>query len=330
VAIAVTVVSWIFVVCFRKTAIVAMAQPVMLSMLCVGSLMILTGNVLSVLFSFPKNNSTAGWNAYCSGAFWVCWLGVITILSALVFKLYRVFKISSSRWGRGVLSRYILGPFVLLVMLGIYANIAIHVVYPPDYAIVEIPNGDSDGETTLHGMCYPMGSVAMKAGIIAQVFLEIPLIIAIMFFAWKLRDLNEQIGESRRIFHLASFTVIVYVLYWLLFFIRKADIGLGPKERVYMGYTTYTIAYILYATSPVGFLIFPRMYYVWYEHAHGHLPEHLRVGGTASGSERSSVGDTEVSHTSVAHTPNEEKDTEKNTGKKKIIVDVESGEIRSS
>jgi len=29
----------------------------------------------------------------------------------------------------------------------------------------------------------------------------------------------------------------------------------------------------------VGFLIAPRIYYVWYEHKHGHLPENVQMIG---------------------------------------------------
>jgi len=46
----------------------------------------------------------------------------------------------------------------------------------------------------------------------------------------------------------------------------------------------FTIQYVLYSISTIGFIILPRMYYVWYEHRHGHLPENVVMigGGTTT------------------------------------------------
>jgi hypothetical protein len=61
----------------------------------------------------------------------------------------------------------------------------------------------------------------------------------------------------------------------------------------------FTIQHVLYSFSAIGFIILPRMYYVWYEHRHGHLPENVVMIGRGTTTVR---GINRVTRTTAATT----------------------------
>lgn len=286
-----TVVAWILMTVFRKERIVAMAQPSMLTIMCIGSLMVLAGIQFYITISFPSEEQlvldNTPWNVYCSIEFWLIWCGIFTILSILIFKLYRVYRITASRRGQRVLVRYFAAPFLLMVMSAIYANIGIQLVYKPEFTILETEIETNDGEIISiiatdqpHGDCYPTDSAGLTAVYIAKAIMEVPLEIAIVVFAFKLRDVSENIGESRRILRLALFNVSVYLLHWVIWSVLvQANVAdLTMTIRVYMEGAMRIVAYNTHALSGPLYLIVPRIYYVWYKRKHGVLP--VIIGST--------------------------------------------------
>ena len=117
--------------------------------------------------------------------------------------------------------------------------------------------------------------------VIGQSAINILLQIAILVFAWKLRNFSEEIGESKRIFHLSCFHLGNCALHWAIYILvlQVNVFGVDEKTIVDVGEISMQVTWFLYEVSSVGFLVLPRMHYVWYEYKHGHLPEHLEVFG---------------------------------------------------
>jgi len=272
VAIAFTVVSWIFVCYFRNKPIVAMAQPPMLAMLCFGVLVFVTGGILMAIVRYPRSNPNTtmdSFNIYCMLSIFFTWVGYFTIMTTLMCKLYRVYKVMQFRRGQKILARHVLGPFLLTMLVAVGACIALEITYPSDYEFLDI-------ETETYGYCSQFDTY-----LILQNVLEFPIQIAILVFAWKLRNVNEEIGESRRIFHLSCLYIGITII--RLSIISLVDIydvfRLEQKLKIYVVTVLGMLYSFLFMTASIGFLILPRMYYVRYEYVHGHLPENIAMIG---------------------------------------------------
>ena len=127
---------------------------------------------------------------------------------------YRVYRVVQCRRGKMVLARQVVCPLLLLLQVALATTVTLELIYPPDFQIIQT-----------YGYCYPLGSIESKAHTIGQIVLEIPLQIAILLFAWKLRNLNETIGESRRIFHLSCFQLGIWIIHWAIqFLVVRANV----------------------------------------------------------------------------------------------------------
>ena len=155
--------------------------------------------MISVAVAFPKSKTKPPTiddpTKYCRMSTWFLALGVITVM-------YRVYRAVQFCRDKMILARQVLCPLLLLMTVALGTTIVLELMYLPDYQIIET-----------YGYCYPLGSIESKAHTIGQIVLEIPLQIAILMFAWKLRNLNETIGESRRISHLSCFQLGAWIIY---------------------------------------------------------------------------------------------------------------------
>ena len=272
------VASWIFVYCFRNRPIVAMGQPLMLAVLCFGALLITVGMIFQVVLWFDAGSKdTIDLDICCSLIIWLQYIGNIIILTILLCKLYRTFKVVQFRRGQKILPRHVFGPFLVIVLLFIGILIAWEIVYPIHYVIIPYP-----GETEDVGVgCVSInekGSIIFETTLLVVVTL---LIIGIMWLACKIRNINEEIGDSRRIFRLLLLMLINSILYnTVINIVYRTNIsGLGTLGRSSIVFTANILVNFVFVMGSIGFLILPRMYYVWYERVHGHLPESVQMFG---------------------------------------------------
>lgn len=258
--------SLVFLYCFRKNTIVAMGQPPMLAIICVGALMVSLSIAFYalVMFTEPGSKSDAEMLAYCSCNMWLEYMGVTIMTTVLIYKLLRVHKVMK----------------FLALLLMIRICIAKEVAYPQHYFI----NPTKDG--TLQ---YPYCMTSRDGGdtILENVSLMVfALALFVLLFARRLRHIREDIGDSRKIFFILciwslGYTVIVIeIVIAIPLFISLKMQSLGPKEIFTIHNATHFLAHFFSTMATVNILILPRMYYVWYERVHGSLPENVKMHGS--------------------------------------------------
>ena len=284
--------SWAFVLYFRNNPIVALGQPFMLSLVCFGSLSMILSIIFGTLYAIPSSKiSDSQGSRYCMIERWLELIGAIVVQTTLVCKLYRVYKVTKFRRGQKVLVWHVLWPFLVVVPATVAVAITLEVLYKDTY--------EDFGE-------YAFCRWDPSKDTVVQIFnyaVEIPLTIAVLVFAWKLRGTNEQIGESRRIFYLNCFLFGLLVIFFVIGSLNwprcvetdaeccetNEDLSecsltnsFGNTEVetfIHIDIASNLLNNLLYGTATVAFLILPRVYYVRYEHVHGHLPEGVQTYG---------------------------------------------------
>ena len=104
--------------------------------------------------------------------------------------------------------------------------------------------------------------------------------ISVLLFAWKLRHVSEEIGSSRKVFLLCCFIAIDHAVDLAILFLVVDTDGIEDTKKYNIVFITTDLADFLTIMATFGLLIFPRMYYVWYQRIHGHLPESVTMIGT--------------------------------------------------
>ena len=266
-----TVLSLVFLWCFSKKPIVAMCQPRLMSVLCFGTLMCVAGFLFYILptLSDAASRFTIKMQVSCNLYVWLVYIGHVSVLAVLACKLFRVSKVMKIRRKQKSLPWHILGPFLLALLVAIGILIANQKMYPFVYKTWENA-----------GYC----DWAYNRGAVAFFYIRLgycyALILTILFFAWKLRGVNQEIGESRRIFSLLCFLAIADGSVLAANIIIDQTNGLGLVEKWRLHHVVLVLWHVTFSLSTIGILIGPRMYYVWYERVNGRLPEGVQMYGT--------------------------------------------------
>jgi hypothetical protein len=105
------------------------------------------------------------------------------------------------------------------------------------------------------------------------------IISGIFVLAWKVRKIQQEIGDSKRIFYFLIFFLPFNIVSTVGIFTAEFDIfGLGFNGVFNAISITMILFYTINSVLPVGFLVLPRAYYVWYEYKHnGQLPESVQT-----------------------------------------------------
>jgi len=276
----VAVVGLIFVNFFRNKPIVAMGQPPMLSIICLGTLLYTAGDVVLMAASFVTGLTSQALDRLCSCSEWLHFMGVVTTLTILLCKLYRAHKVVQFRRGQIILARHFFGPFVLSIFLSVGILTASQILSPKEHFIFQY--GDDPETMVTFAYCWKC-SVGLSIVLYfywIKSFVIWLLQIGILAFAWKLRKVNEDIGDARRILWWGILNTINTAVAHILdavFCYSFED--LDEMQKLVGSLFVWRIHNIFYVVSTVGFLIFPRMYYVYYEKVHGNLPEHVQLYG---------------------------------------------------
>ena len=189
----------------------------------------------------------------------VAWIGVVLTNTALFAKTYRVYKVTLFRKNQTIKPRNVLGPYIISVILSTTVLIALTATSPMHYStIVNYYYPDSR-------FCQCVGWQRLN---ITMFTIDIIISLGILVLAWKVRNTNEEISESRKIFILIILGVVLDIAVVVIFSLIVID-----------PFLFIIILLVLKSLLPIWFLICPRMYYVWYEYRHGHLPESVTVPG---------------------------------------------------
>ena len=279
VAIVIAMASYAFLHTYRNRPIVAIGQTRLLRVLCVGALVTCIGNTIGLTIAAPSiwEDSSGKW--VCSLYHWSTFLGLIIVFAIPLLKTYRVLKVSQFRRGVRVPPSYVFGPFAAIVLSGVGLLIAWEVLLPLKFYVYDFPAPNPSNETILS--CVGYDNTLRIVFPQTQIAILYVLTIGILVLACKVRNVDKELGDSRRIF--TSFLIIFICDAFTGFFYQSSlagDIfGMGVMARYTVTIATSNFNVIYNAIIPVCCLIFPRMYYLWYEHKHGHLPEGVREFG---------------------------------------------------
>jgi len=300
----VNVACLIFLFWFRTKPIVAMGQPSLLAVMCVGSIIFVFGCMLRQSTQLNGeaflNDDNWNWNVPCKLSFWLTSLGTFMVELIIFLKLYRVYKVMRFRRGLTVLPRHFIAPFVV--------GLTVPVVFATLNTILG-PGMEYDAGLDL----YLCNNHRDKFFWMYQLSVWL-LRIALLVLSWRLRYVKESVGDTRRILNWEVYVFVIWALYFVfLFTLRVApNIREGMKSptgrRVY--FTLVFLPTFLYSLGPSIFLVLPRMYLVCYERVHGHLPYHICTYGAGSvhisainlnahGNSRTSMGTTTTTTTTT-------------------------------
>jgi len=216
----------------------------------------------------------------CVAQLWCMYCGILIVLGALICKLWRAEKACQFRKGQKILVRHVLWPFVLLIIAEIILLVAATVVCPPKWGEVlmdpftsSVLNNSTlldidmmlvDNEEKLP-MCFSSPSPAAAALKGSSHALIVISQIVVLWMAYHTRNIPEEIVDTKRVYYLILCQFILYVPY-LLF-----EYGAIPSRKSY--HYISLIFKFLFSVTSVGFLVFPKVYYVFYFQRHGKLPD---------------------------------------------------------
>ena len=275
--------AWIFVCTFRRKPIVALGQPPFLGLICAGSLLLASVNVLAraggVLPREGKIKTSTSLNdCLCIVRMWFFDIGIVVVYMAFFCKLWRAEQVCQFRKKQAVHVHHVIGPFFLILLVEIGILIGQTIVAPPHWSR-EVPLYPRNPEKTdAIEKCYQyqLGNptnMAFNASTSAVRFLCQGITI---WMSYKTRKIREDISDSRRIFQTVVFQILLSVPFVLLLNgVLVIDNNGGSSIYVF----EFMYSFLL-AVSSVGFLILPKIHCVYYEQRHGSLPAYARtVGG---------------------------------------------------
>ena len=285
--------SIVFVYIFRNRPIVAMGQPQFLYVLLFGSILIPISSIFVFIVKFSHqysvddddNNEAAEntdiyFNVCCNFATWFYYTGIIIMYGCLLCKIYRIMKLTSQPLRRGlkVLPRHALWPFVVVVSLTIALLLAWSLTGSSKYVSIEVPG--FKGSNTTQGFCTQhLGAdtqwnnpSSSKQYLTLLTILVTVVQFILLVLACKVRNVNQQLGDSKKIIRLLIFQVVFHNLF------ASTNAAVSHFNTTAM-IIVAMLHVIMYSLSTIGFILCPRMYYVWYENKHGQLPPTVEMIG---------------------------------------------------
>jgi hypothetical protein len=283
-AIVCSVGSWAFVYRYRKKPIVAIGQPPFMYTLCFGSILLPIALTLYLgvqlthddeknrLFLFGKVE-----NVCCHMTTWLNYLGLLVIYSALLCKIYRIMQVTQQPLRRGltILPRHALRPFVVVLMSTVGLLITWSTINPSKKYIV----GEEFDSNITSGYCENVGLADLVSASLPYLYALQALILIVQLtltiLACSIKNLNQELNDSNRIFRLVLFQFVWHLIVTVTMFFNGIE-NLAILKSV------FSLQYLMYSFSTIGFMILPRIYYVWYEYRYGHLPEYVVMIGAGT------------------------------------------------
>ena len=208
------------------------------------------------------------YNIGCNFVVMVSWIGILLTNTVLFAKTYRVYKVTLFRRNQTIKPRNVLGPYIMSIVFSATVLIALAVTSPMHYSTIINIHDPTDR------YCQCTGLEILN---ITMFTIDILIGLGILVLAWKVRNTNEEISESRKIFILIILGVVLDTAVVVInAFILEIEV---TRINPFLITSIIPIIFILKSLLPIWFLICPRMYYVWYEYRHGHLPESVTVPG---------------------------------------------------
>jgi len=281
-----TVTLWILIYMYRQKPIVAMSQPEFLYNICGGSLLIVLSMIANICVLASRehdsidDNGTAiiastmsdlKINIFCGFYWWAYYIGIALVYTALLCKIYRIKLITDQPLRRGVkiLPKHVMIPYAIIMV----TIIILLIVW------FSIPTTEEPYDKS----CISHNKLdVIFSTVIASLISCVSIVWTIL--AWKIRHINEELGDSKRILWL---TVYQFFLFTIINNILNAVLlphvySMENHKKLQMAVLDAydTIFSFLLVIGSISFIVLPRIYFVWYEYKHGHYPEGVEMIGT--------------------------------------------------
>ena len=214
-------------------------------------------------------------NIFCGFYWWAYYIGVALVYTAQLCKIYRIKLITDQPLRRGVkiLPKHVMIPYAIIMVTIITLLIVWFIIKYVTNLYTEEPYAKS---CITHNKLHIIFTNVIN-GLIGCVS------IAVTILAWKIRHINEELGDSKRILSLAVYEFFLFAIIGntlnvvLLPHIYNME-NLKIQLAVLDAYDT--IFSFLLVIGGISFIVLPRIYFVWYEYKHGHYPEGVEMIGT--------------------------------------------------
>lgn len=210
----------------------------------------------------------------CLLQFWCLYCGILIVLVAIICKLWRAEKVFQFRKGQQILVRHVLWPMVFIIVAEFALLITATFVSPPSWGEVLMDPFDKSMMNTnitlvdsSHKIprCFASPDPAEVALRVSSHILILVALVVVLWMAYHTRNIPEEVVDTKRVYYLMLCHFLLYIPFLLL------EYGVIPSGRAYH-YFCLVFPFLVSITS-VGFLVFPKVYYVFYQRRHGKLPK---------------------------------------------------------
>jgi len=285
-----TVTLWILIYMYRQKPIVVMSQPEFLYNICGGSLLIVLSMIANICVLTSRKHDSIddngadiitstmpdlSINIFCGFYWWAYYIGYALVYTALLCKIYRIKLITDQPLRRGVkiLPKHVMIPYAIIMATLIILLLVWFII------------GYVADPYTYNKSCITISHSNTLAIIFSSVIngLILCVSIAVTILAWKIRHINEELGDSKRILWLSVYqlflciiinTILQNVLLPHIYSMENLKIQMAVLDAY------DTIFSFLLVIGSISFIVLPRIYFVWYEYKHGHYPEGVEMIGT--------------------------------------------------
>jgi len=223
----------------------------------------------------------------CNLMTWFMYIGYATTYTALLCKIYRIKLITDQPLRRGlkVLPKHVAGPYILAMVVAFGSLIVWTVLDPYHYEVLET---DPLAQENL-GTCsvvmflhtWQLSTYTWIFMLIFEFFMSV-IVITLVVLAYQIRNINPELGDSQRIFRLVIFFMVSKIMWVISIIILRSIKSIEGSTRYVILNFLFVLGLFIDSVGIICCMVLPRMYFVWYQQKHGHLPEHVQMFGTGT------------------------------------------------
>ena len=220
----------------------------------------------------------------CVLQLWCMYCGMLIVLVALICKLWRAEKACQFRKGQTILVQHVLWPLAIIIVTEFVLLLTATFVCPPAWGEVLIDPFDAAvlNNTSMLDLnitsvdtsdklpkCFASPLPAVTALKASSHALIVVAQIVVIWMAYQTRKIPEDIVDTKRVYYLMVCHFILYVPFLLL------EYGVIPCGRAFHYFSL--VFPFLFSVTSVGFLVFPKVYYIFYYKRNGRLPRSASI-----------------------------------------------------
>jgi len=200
--------SGVWVFAYRGTKIVKASQPEFLYLLCFGAALVGMTSIFSS-FDEDKGLSEEQLTKMCQVSPFLFVIGYLAMYCALFSKLWRLSRLLQLR-RQAVQIKQVLWPLICIGMSAIFVLVVLQVKDPLVWEREVVSEPEAKYET--FGRCRTSNEHGIVPYLVPLAFLIFLTVAITAYFAWKMKDVQAELSESRWIFA----GIAVHIQTWLV------------------------------------------------------------------------------------------------------------------